>query len=78
MKSRKPDGRVLPGTIVKVENYGLYVKTSAGQALVLIPDVCEGPIDLQKEYSPGDSVRVKLLFFVEQYDSYRATMLDVE
>lgn len=64
------------GEVTRVEHYGLYVKTSEGEAVVLIPDVSKERIpDLKAAYSVGDRVRVRLLRFVEEKGIHKATMI---
>lgn len=70
---------ITDGTVTQVEHYGLYVDTSNGPAIVLIPDVSTTPMpDLTSRYSPGDVVRVRLLRFVPERRMYKATMIDVQ
>ncbi len=63
-------------TITRIEHYGLYVDTSDGPALVLIPDVSrDSTPDLCALYSVGDKVEVRLLRFVPEHGHYKATMV---
>lgn len=66
----------IDATITRVEHYALYVHTSQGDAIILIPDVSTERIhDLKMQYSIGDIVQVRLLCFVEDESLYKATML---
>ena len=67
---------VVTGTISRIEQYGLYVDTVEGRALVLIPDVRQEPTpDLEAVYAIGDEVCVRLLRFVPSYGVFKATMI---
>ena len=69
---------VVEGTITKVESYGLFADTPMGPAVVLLPDISRERItDLTGMYKPGDSVKLRLLFFAEDRDLYKASMLDI-
>lgn len=64
--------------ITRVEHYGLYVHTSHGDAVVLIPDASTERIpDLKAKYSVGEVVQVRLLYFIKDENLYKATMLPV-
>lgn len=66
-------------TVTRVEHYGLYVATPLGPALVLIPDVSGVPIRaLAEQFAPGQTVRLRLLRFIPEYDLYKGTMLGIE
>jgi ribosomal protein S1 len=69
---------ITDATVTQVEHYGLYVDTASGPAIVLVPDVSTTPMpDLTSHFSPGDSVRVRLLRFVPERSMHKATMIDV-
>lgn len=65
----------LVATVTRVEHYGLYVRTANGRnAIVLIPDVSDVPVNLESAYSVGDSVTVRLLRWVVEEHIFRASM----
>lgn len=64
------------GEVTRVKEFGLYVRTAQGDALVLIPDVSRDPIeDLNAAFKVGDRVRVRLLRFVPDHELFKATMI---
>ncbi|MGB1014607.1 MAG: S1 RNA-binding domain-containing protein [Nannocystaceae bacterium] len=66
----------IDGVVTRVEHYGLYLKTSEGEAVVLIPDISTKRVpDLKAAYCAGDPVKVRLIRFVEEQGLYKATMI---
>ncbi len=68
----------LEGTVTRVEAYGLYADTPKGPAIVLLPDISkERIVSLSDRFRPGDSVRLRILYFVEDRGLYKASMLEL-
>ena len=72
-------GRVVQGSVTRVEEYGLYVSTAHGEVLVLRPDIAARPIaDLKAEFPLGTSVSVRILKWVEGQDHFRGSMMSFD
>ncbi len=69
-------GDIVNAVIYRVENYGLWLKIEKYTAFILIPDIPNPPIHyLDKEFSVGEQVKVKIVRYIPEEDEYKATMI---
>ena len=70
--------RVVDAEVERVELYGIYLRFSQGEVIVLIPDVSYERIpDLTKKVHVGDRLLVKILEYVEDRHVFKGTIKDV-
>ncbi|MCM8541266.1 MAG: hypothetical protein NE328_13410 [Lentisphaeraceae bacterium] len=64
-------------TVDKVEVYGLYLVKDSETILVLIPDVSlERISDLKALFKEGDTVKVKVLEYIEGKNLFKGSLID--
>ncbi len=64
--------------IVRIQPFGLFLSAAGREILVRVPYVSKGRMPhLQEHYHVGQVVRVNVLQYIELYDQYNGTMIDV-
>lgn len=72
-------GTVVDAEVMRVERYGVYLRSSLGEIVVLIPDVSHEPIpELVAVYSAAERVRVRLVEWVEDRKLFKGTIKDAD
>lgn len=66
-------GKEVYATVERIENYGVYFIYKGIKILGLISDVAETEDNLYTLYTVGQVVKVKLLKFVPEHNTYKGT-----